>query len=160
MVPEDGQLIHFEGFPKGLLPLMEQGSSLLEPDEHEVLPVGEGQALPGCGHLGGGGPQLLVGRDLAALQDLEEASPGSPHVQVHDLAWQHALGLEKSIALLRQLVDEATDLPLGLQGSAQGALGLALDGLPQLAQGLEAEAEPGGHQAGAFMKGARSMPKI
>ena len=160
MVPEHRQLIHLQGLPELLLALVLEGAALLEADEHQVVPVGQGESFPRLGHPGGGVPEALVGLQLPALQDDQEALAVPPEGQVQHLSRGLAAGFEEGPALVRQGIDVGADLLLSLEGPGQGPLGLAFQGLPQLAQGLEPEAESGGHQACAFRKGARSMPKI
>ncbi len=160
MVPEHRQLIHLQGLPELLLALVLEGAALLEADEHQVVPVGQGEGFPLLGHFGDSDPEALVALQLSALEDHQEPLPVPPEVQVQELPRRDPPGLEERLALLCQGIQLRPDVPLGLEGPSQSPLRFALQGLPQLAQRLEAEVEAGGHQSEAFRKGARSMPKI
>ena len=139
---------------------MLEGTAFLEADEHQVVPVGEAEGFPLLGHLHEGHPEALVAFHLPALEDHQEALPIPPKVQVQELPGREPPGFEERLALLGHGIQLGPDVPLGLEGPGEGPLRLFLQGLPQLAQGLEAEVEAGGHQLVAFRKGARSMPKI
>jgi hypothetical protein len=160
VVLEDGQLIHLQGLAKLLLLRVLEGSAFLEADEHQVVPMGEGQGLPCRGDLGGGRPEALISFKLTPLQNHQIPLSRPPELKVEDLAGGEAAGFEKGAALFGQAIQVITDFALHLEGSGQGAFRLPFQGLPKLPHGFEAKTEPGGHQLLAFRKGARSMPKI
>ncbi len=160
VVSQNGQFIHLQGFTKLLLLRVLEGPSFLEADEHEVFSMGEGQGLPRGGDLGQSHPESLVALQLVALENHQESFPGPPEFQVQDLSSGESARFEDGEALGPQGLEVGTHIAFRLDGSGQGALGLPFQGLPQLAYGLKAEAEPGSHQLTLFRKGARSIPKI
>ena len=86
VVAQDGQFVHGQGLAQLLFLFVLEGPAFLEADEHEVVPVGVVQGLPGGRDLGGGLAEPFVGLQLAALQHHQEALPGPPEFQVEGLA--------------------------------------------------------------------------
>ncbi len=159
MMAKDGQFIHLSGLAELLLPSVLESPALLEADEHEMVPVGEDQGLPRSGNLGGGGSQAFITFDLPTAQYHQVALTGVPKLQVEELSGGRSARFEERGALDSQGIEKVPGVTLSLECMGQGTLCFALQGLSQLAQGLEPEAEPGRHQT-LLRNGARSMPKI
>ena len=160
MVSQYGQFIHLQGLAKLLFLCVQEGPAFFETDEHQVIPVGEGQGLALDGDLSCGQPEAFIGFQLAALQHHQVPLSGAPEIQIEDLARGEAAGFEDAQALGCQGLQVGADIEFGLEGPSQGTLGFTLQGFPELANGFEAETEAGGHQLTVFRNGVRSMPKI
>ena len=156
---KDGQFIQLEGFAELLFPGVLKGPALLEANQHQMVPVGLGQGLTRFVDSRGGFTQAGIRFDLPALQHHQITLARPPELKIEDLATDCAARLVDGEPLGGEGLEEGANLLFSIQGPGQGPLGLALQGLPQLAHGLEAEPEPGGHQV-TLRKGVKSMPKI
>lgn len=94
-----GHFIHFQGFSDLLFPCMLEGPAFFEANEHQMVPVGMGQAFSGGRDRSRSFAKAFIAFDLAAFQDDEESFSGPPEVEIEGLSSGTATGFEEGSSL-------------------------------------------------------------